>query len=595
MMIDNGKTNLRSFLTKALAVIGVGVLIVVLILAVFRTEDLRTFLNMPKAAGTSSSKLSAFFFSSGGVGATDIVNACPKVITVLDPDKNSGARQLITTYKTNCSGGKVVARIHTGIFDDYYDHKPADAYDPTTHQITASGIAHAQNSAEDYFNNRIRSRLAAMGNDISKIDYIEAPNEAEEVTDWSGSREANWLMYFYIRLADKYESFASNLGACPSIAVGDVGGDTDSGIAFKMDVTASMWQHVKSLGGAMCYHAYSYDVTKDANHERWLTFRYRIFAPHAAGIPVILSEAGAETAGGHNGGWKSKGLSAEQYESWLSWFDSEIKKDSYVLGASIYAYGSNDNYDISSIASWLANYIKNSGPGGGPPPPPPPPPPPGGGPPPPPPGGQPPPPPPGGQGAWIRQDDKSSSFDYGGNNPNHNNLPFWDVYNNQSLVGGSAHACRTDVSMGCRAKLTVDGMFNQVRIRALTGFNATSANIFVDGQKIGEDNAFVEGDGILVKTQDWTSQAFACGSHTVEIVPNGKTGRNAKSFTFDFVETQNCSQTTHPPSGVRCQGNAQAPAKCFSCKIDEPKDQVNIYDFSCFSAQYGKNVGIGNL
>lgn len=41
-----------------------------------------------------------------------------------------------------------------------------------------------------------------------------------------------------------------------------------------------------------------------------------------------------------------------------------------------------------------------------------------------------------------------------------------------------------------------------------------------------------------------------------------------------------------------CQGNVNAPAKCFDCKRDNPNDsQINILDFSCFANYFGENVG----
>ncbi len=43
-------------------------------------------------------------------------------------------------------------------------------------------------------------------------------------------------------------------------------------------------------------------------------------------------------------------------------------------------------------------------------------------------------------------------------------------------------------------------------------------------------------------------------------------------------------------TGLGCQGNPNAPAKCFSCFKDSPVDQVNILDFACFAKYYGKQI-----
>jgi hypothetical protein len=46
---------------------------------------------------------------------------------------------------------------------------------------------------------------------------------------------------------------------------------------------------------------------------------------------------------------------------------------------------------------------------------------------------------------------------------------------------------------------------------------------------------------------------------------------------------------------LKCQGNTDAPARCFDCKRDTgPKSstsEINILDFSCFAKFYGKEVG----
>lgn len=47
--------------------------------------------------------------------------------------------------------------------------------------------------------------------------------------------------------------------------------------------------------------------------------------------------------------------------------------------------------------------------------------------------------------------------------------------------------------------------------------------------------------------------------------------------------------TTDP---AKCQGNANAVAKCFDCKKDSgTQSEVNILDFACFKNVYGKTVG----
>lgn len=46
---------------------------------------------------------------------------------------------------------------------------------------------------------------------------------------------------------------------------------------------------------------------------------------------------------------------------------------------------------------------------------------------------------------------------------------------------------------------------------------------------------------------------------------------------------------------LKCQGNKDAPAKCFDCRKDatanSSSSEINILDFSCFAKYYGKEVG----
>jgi hypothetical protein len=46
---------------------------------------------------------------------------------------------------------------------------------------------------------------------------------------------------------------------------------------------------------------------------------------------------------------------------------------------------------------------------------------------------------------------------------------------------------------------------------------------------------------------------------------------------------------------LKCQGNTDAPARCFDCKRDNSASsstsEINILDFSCFAKYYGKEVG----
>ena len=80
--------------------------------------------------------------------------------------------------------------------------------------------------------------------------------------------------------------------------------------------------------------------------EGWLTGRYRkvyrqFLIPDGRVIPLIITECGID--GGVlgnpddiNRGWRSY-QSAENYFDQLKWYDSLLKEDSYVMGATIFS------------------------------------------------------------------------------------------------------------------------------------------------------------------------------------------------------------------------------------------------------------------
>lgn len=205
------------------------------------------------------------------------------------------------------------------------------------------------------------------------------------------------------------------------------------------------------------------------------------------------------------------------------------------------------------------------------------------------------------EAGWQRIEDTDSHFDWGGINPNHQNLPYWDVLQGSSsngyiLSGGTLHTCRTDINLGCQAQLTLPSTFsfNKIRLGSDWGPNRSSADIFVDGQKVGEsDTQNAEAIKDYHNYQLWNSPSLSCSSHTIKIVPNGRTGTNAKAFDIDFIDIQTCSPLTPTPTPVtgdiKCQGNPNSPVSCFDCKIDSTdQSQINILDFSCFSKFYGQ-------
>jgi hypothetical protein len=111
-----------------------------------------------------------------------------------------------------------------------------------------------------------------------------------------------------------------------------------------------------------------------------LTFRYRywyddMLIPLNIPIPLVITEMGVDGAvgGGRPGPagngwhdftsyWSQQGLSSngpQFYAEQLAWYDSEMRKDPYVLGATIYTAGSpGSSFDIDQALPNLTAYVK---------------------------------------------------------------------------------------------------------------------------------------------------------------------------------------------------------------------------------------------
>jgi hypothetical protein len=131
-------------------------------------------------------------------------------------------------------------------------------------------------------------------------------------------------------------------------------------------------------GGVLGLHEYSatdMDWLFDYNSgEGWLTGRYRkvyrrFLIPAGRVIPLIITECGID--GGVlqdpneiNKGWRSY-QSPESYFDQLKWYDSLLKEDSYVLGATIFSLEIHNwgDFDIGGrVVELLTDYVRSSGP-----------------------------------------------------------------------------------------------------------------------------------------------------------------------------------------------------------------------------------------
>ncbi len=130
-------------------------------------------------------------------------------------------------------------------------------------------------------------------------------------------------------------------------------------------------------GGVMGLHEYSardMDWLFDyGSGEGWLTGRYRkvyrqFLSPTNREIQLVITECGID--GGVlgepeeiNHGWRSY-QSPESYFEQLQWYDSLLKADDYVLGATIFSLEIHNwgDFDISGrVSELLTDYVKSSG------------------------------------------------------------------------------------------------------------------------------------------------------------------------------------------------------------------------------------------
>jgi hypothetical protein len=149
-------------------------------------------------------------------------------------------------------------------------------------------------------------------------------------------------------------------------------GDPPVWPAFYSAIDAAM-----ANGGVMGLHEYSarnMDWLFDyGSGEGWLTGRYRkvyrqFLSPTNREIQLVITECGID--GGVlgdpdeiNHGWRSY-QSPESYFEQLKWYDSLLKADDYVLGATIFSLEIHNwgDFDISGrVSELLTDYVKSSG------------------------------------------------------------------------------------------------------------------------------------------------------------------------------------------------------------------------------------------
>ncbi len=299
---------------------------------------------IPQVRAASSGKLGLFviYFSDGGEKVT---LACPKIMTFYDPQNDANRQKLLNTYKTKCPGGTSVLRLH----DVLEGKKYTVSQDPV-------------NSADDIFAS-IQKAVNNMPQDArNMIDYVSGTNEFDQIPVLDSQEAAEWTAKFWTRLAENIKNI---LGKKPNI------GDINVGFPHDINLIKYLmpaFKKVKEMGGAISYHGYTVDYAMDVNTELKSALRYQLYYeyinkdPQVSGLPLLITETGAAEAGTgieqKYAGYMPNNI--EKFKKWLEWYDSELQKDTYVVGATIFQSGETGqwaSFNTDHIAEWLCTKL----------------------------------------------------------------------------------------------------------------------------------------------------------------------------------------------------------------------------------------------
>lgn len=171
--------------------------------------------------------------------------------------------------------------------------------------------------------------------------------------------------------ADRYNQFTVGFAetcalrfvrpAVYSFATGNPPGYVDG----SPDDLRAYWAHyfdglyaAKKAGGALALHEYSAPTMQ--SQESWLCLRYRrvydILPADLKELPLLVTECGIDggvigASSAEAAGWRNY-ATAEEYAAQLTWYDGELAKDAYVLGATVFTAGNSDmwgSFDVTGV------------------------------------------------------------------------------------------------------------------------------------------------------------------------------------------------------------------------------------------------------
>lgn len=194
-----------------------------------------------------------------------------------------------------------------------------------------------------------------------QVHYLEVTPCMWEPKD---AESGLWYSEFLIEFLPEF----SKLGPRPIVLNSGVGGLPIEPSRLGPMVPGLRLAH--HLGGAWGCHGYTIKYTKDLNEEIWLSLRYRqaydYFKEHAPELmtfPMILLEGGVDDKGNElKDGWLARG-SLEKFADWLEWYDSELMKDDYVLGVTLFKIGAPsiwESFEMEPVVPWMIEHYKEA-------------------------------------------------------------------------------------------------------------------------------------------------------------------------------------------------------------------------------------------
>ena len=306
----------------------------------------------PASAQDTKSKLGVFLIENFTDGAQQVLKAQPRILKVLDPQDIVPVNGALIEYLEKNPKGIAVIRIWRGTQGLRYQLRE----DPVE-------------SADDYWDLVMVQVAEELEPAEGQVVYLEGPNQDENTPTFESVAAAAWFGKFSARLAE----LIAELGFRPCIGSIKPGDPKGSKKEFEAKIEAFLpaIRAAVKYKGAISYHAFSLKYTTDPKIEIESSLRYRLIHDYlerkhpalAKDVKFILSECGVgQEVGADVEGWRDGG-DAAKYQKWLTWFDNEIRKDDYVLGAALFEMGDAKNwhaFDLEPLANWLANHIKSA-------------------------------------------------------------------------------------------------------------------------------------------------------------------------------------------------------------------------------------------